>query len=146
MLTISSPGEEGVILNDDHPFPAFVDFVGPTNSPIIVANRNGRENGWLNAAVALTGEVDDEDDDDNWLVEGADETGGIGGYNMMLRMGEDLEKALEASPGSALPAESAANDSYCAIASATDDLGNESDLPDAMTPRVAPPPGPMRCR
>ena len=71
MLTLSSPGEAGVILNDDHPFPAFVDFVGPSESPIIVANRNGRENGWLNAAVALTGEVDaDDDDDDNWLVEG----------------------------------------------------------------------------
>ena len=39
------------------------------------------------------GEVDD-DDDDNWLVEGADETGGIGGYKMMLRMGEDLEKGV----------------------------------------------------
>ena len=131
MLTLSSPGEAGVILNDDHPFPAFVDFVGPTNSPIIVANRNGRENGWLNAAVALTGEVDaDEDDDENWLVEGTDETGGIGGYNMMLLMGEDLEKALEASPGSSLPAESADNDSYCAIALATDDLGNMSELPD----------------
>ena len=106
MLTLSSPGEAGVILNDDHPFPAFVDFVGPTESPIIVANRNGRENGWLNAAVALTGEVDD-DDDDNWLVKGADDTGGVGGYNVMLRIGEDLEAALEASPGSALPAESA---------------------------------------
>ena len=138
MLTLSSPGEAGVILNDDHPFPAFVDFVGPSESPIIVANRNGRENGWLNAAVALTGEVDD-DDDDNWLVEGADETGGIGGYNMMLLMGEDLEKALEASPGSSLPAESAAMDSYCAVASATDDLGNISELPgdDAMC-RAAP--------
>ena len=130
MLAISSPGEDGVILNaDDLPFPAFVDFVGPSESPIIVANRNGRENGWLNAAVALTGEVDD-DDDDNWLVEGADETGGIGGYKMMLRMGEDLEKALAASPGSTLPAESADNDSYCAVASATDDLGNMSELPD----------------
>ena len=95
MLTLSSPGEDGVILNDDHPFPAFVDFVGPTESPIIVANRNGRENGWLNADVALTGEVDaDEDDDENWLVEGegGEGEGGIGGYNMMLLMGEDLEK------------------------------------------------------
>ena len=132
MLTMSSAGEDGEILNDDHPFPAFVDFVGPSESPIIVANRNGRENGWLNAAVALTGEVDaDEDDDENWLVEGADETGGIGGYNMMLLMGEDLEKALEASPSSSLPAESADNDSYCAVALATDDLGNESGRPDA---------------
>ena len=131
MLTLSSPGAAGVILNDDHPFPAFVDFVGPTESPIIVANRNGREAGWLNEAVALTGEVDaDKDDDENWLVEGADETGGIGGYKTMLRIGEDLEAALEASPGSALPAESADNDSYCAVASATDDLGNMSELPD----------------
>ena len=71
------------------------------------------------------------------MVEGADETGGIGGYNMMLRMGEDLEKALEASPGSSLPAESADKDSYCAVASATDDLGNESELPDDDA-RVAP--------
>ena len=132
MLTLSSPGEAGVILNDDHPFPAFVDFMGPSESPIIVANRNGREDGWLNAAVALTGEVDaDEDDDENWLVDGADETGGIGGYNTMLRIGEDLEAALEASPGSALPAESEDSDSYCAVASATDDLGNMSELPDA---------------
>ena len=140
MLTLSSPGEAGVILNDDHPFPAFVDFVGPTNSPIIVANRNGRENGWLNAAVALTGEVDeDEDDDENWLVEGADETGGIGGYNMMLQIGEDLKAALVASPGSSLPDESADKDSYCAVALATDDLGNESELPDAKdTCRAAP--------
>ena len=139
MLTLSSPGEAGVILNDDHPFPAFVDFVGPSESPIIVANRNGRENGWLNEAVALMGEVDD--DDDNWLVKGADETGGIGGYNMMLLMGEDLGKALEASPSSSLPAESADNDSYCAVASATDDLGNRSGLPDADddTCRAAPP-------
>ena len=131
MLILSSPGEDGVILNDDHPFPAFVDFVGPTNSPIIVANRNGREDGWLNAAVALTGEVDaDEDDDENWLVKGADEPGGIGGYNMMLRIGEDLEAALDASPGSALPDESADNESYCAFVSATDDLGNMSERPD----------------
>ncbi len=131
MLALSSGGDSGMILNDDHPFPAFVDFVGPSGSPIIVANRNGRENGWLNAAVALTGEVDaDADDDENWLVEGADETGGIGGYNMMLRMGDDLEKALAASPSSSLPAESADNESYCAIASATDDLGNESELPE----------------
>ena len=66
-------------------------------------------------------------------------TGGIGGYNMMLRIGKDLEAALEASPGSALPAESADNDSYCAVASATDDLGNMSELPDDdATCRVAP--------
>ena len=140
MLALSSVGESGMILNDDHPFPAFVDFMGPSESPIIVANRNGRENGWLNAAVALMGEVDD-DDDDNWLVEGADETAGIGGYNMMLLMGEDLEAALDASPSSSLPAESANSASYCAIASATDDLGNMSELPDDDTDCRAAPAG-----
>ena len=58
---------------------------------------------------------------------------------MMLLMGEDLKKALEASPGSSLPAESADQDSYCAIASATDDLGNMSALPDDdVTCRPAP--------
>ncbi len=144
MLTLSSPGEDGVILNaDDLPFPAFVDFVGPTDSPIIVANPNGRENGWINADVGLMGELGTMGSaKDNWLVVGTAETdaGGIGGYNLMLRMGEDLEKALEASPSSALPAESAANNSYCAVASATDDLGNMSELPDAddATCRVAP--------
>ena len=139
---LSSPGEDGVILNDDHPFPAFVDFVGPSESPIIVANPNGRENGWINADVGLMGELGPMGSErDNWLVMGTDETGGIGGHNLMLRMGEDLEKALEASPGSALPAESAAGDSYCAVASATDDLGNMSELPDLeddATCRAAP--------
>ena len=141
MLVLSSAGESGMILDaDDLPFPAFVDFVGPSESPIIVANPNGREMGWLNADVGLMGKLGTMGSaKDNWLVEGGDDTGGIGGYNMMLRMGEDLEKALEASPGSALPAESADSESYCAIASATDDLGNESERPDDdATCRAAP--------
>ena len=131
MLTLSSPGEDGVILNaEDLPFPAFVDFVGPSGFPIIVANPNGREMGWINADVGLMGKLGTMGSaKDNWLVVGTDSTGGIGGYNLMLRMGEDLEKALEASPSSALPAESAGADSYCAVASATDDLGNMSELP-----------------
>ena len=128
---VSSGGDPGTILNeDDLPFPAFVDFVAPTESPIIVANRNGREDGWLNAAVGLTGEFHGTRGPDNWLVKGADETGGVGGYNMMVRIGDDLEEALAAAPSARLPAESDDTEAYCAIASATDDLGNESGLPD----------------
>ena len=133
MLTLSSPGEAGVILNDDHPFPAFVDFMGPSASPIIVANPNGREMGWINSAVSLSAERK-KATDDAWLVKGEEGEGGIGGYNMGVRVGKDLKAALAAAVASSAPAESAANDSYCAIASATDDLGNESELPkdDAM--------------
>ena len=129
MLTISSPGEDGVILNDDHPFPAFVDFVGPMGSPIIVANPNGREMGWINSAVSLSAERK-KATDDAWLVKGEEVEGGIGGYNMGVRVAKDLKAALAAAVASSAPAESASAGSYCAIASATDDLGNESGLPD----------------
>ena len=138
MLTLSSPGEAGVILNDDHPFPAFVDFVGPTGSPIIVANPNGREMGWINSAVSLSAERK-KATDDAWLVKGEEGEGGIGGYNMGVRVGKDLKAALAAAVASSAPAESRTASSYCAIASATDDLGNESDLPeDDATCRAAP--------
>ena len=138
MLAISSAGTDGKILGDN-PFPAFVDFVGPTESPIIVANPNGREMGWINSAVSLSAERK-KATDDALLFPGDDGTGGIGGYNMAVRVGKDLKAALAAAVASSVPAESAANDSYCAIASATDDLGNESGLPDADddTCRAAP--------
>ena len=144
MLAISSAGTDGKI-RGDNPFPAFVDFKGPTNSPLILANRNGREGGWINAAVALTGKYDADDDKDNWLFEGegGEGEGGIGGYTMVLRIGEDLEKAVAAtrSASPALPATS--EDAMCAVASAMDDLGNESPLPDPdaddATCRAAPP-------
>ena len=130
--------EDGKILNlADLPFPAFFDFVGPVGSPIIIANRGGRENGWINMYVGLTGEFDAMDAKNNWLVEGEEGEGGVGGYNMMVRLGKhgdaDDREALLASAASAMPmmpAESSDGDSYCAIATATDDLGNESPLPD----------------
>ncbi|MDE0082099.1 MAG: hypothetical protein OXT72_05570 [Gammaproteobacteria bacterium] len=138
---ISSDGTSGDILNiDDLPFPAFIDFVGPGHSPVIAANPNGREDGWINAAVSLTAERR-RDTDDAWLVEPADkgDEGGVGGYNMMVRFGEDLKAAATAPVSSKLPAESRDAAAYCAVASAADDLGNESPLADTTTScRAAP--------
>ena len=138
---ISSGGSSGGILNiDDLPFPAFIDFVGPARSPVIVANPNGREDGWINAAVSLTAERR-SGTDDAWLV-GRTEKGddaGVGGYGMMVRTGRDLRAAVAAPATSRLPAESGNAAAYCAVASAADDLGNESPLPDTtLTCRAAP--------
>ena len=131
--SISSVGRYGEILNiDDLPFPAYIDFAGPAHSPILVANPNSREDGWINAAVSLTAERR-EDTDDAWLVEPAErgDEGGVGGYNMMVAFGEDLRAAVAAPVSSRAPAESRDSAAYCAVATAADDLGNRSPLPDA---------------
>ena len=121
---------------------AYIDNVGPANAPIIIANRNGREMGWINGYVGIAGKYDEDDAEDNWLVEGEDGAGdmGVGGYNMMVRIGEDLEEAVGDDASYSLPGESANNSSYCAVAVATDDLGNMTELPDADddTCRAAP--------
>ena len=140
-ITVSSGGENRKILNEDDLPKANIDMVGPSESPIIIANRNGRENGWINAAVGISGTFHASRGKDNWLVMGADTTNGVGGYNMMVRIGDDLEEALEATPSASLPAESDDAEAYCAIASATDDLGNESELPDDDDDCRAAPPG-----
>ena len=136
MATISSAGTDGMILGDS-PFPAFVDFVGPTGSPIIVANPNGRANGWFNADVSLSAERK-KATDDALLTPGDKGTGGVGGYNMGVRVGKDLKAALAAAVASSVPAESASAGSYCAVAMATDALGNESPPAAAATCRGAP--------
>ena len=123
--------EDGNILNTDDLPTANIDMEAPTNAPIIVANRNGRENGWINAAVGISGKFGSGSASDNWLVAGADTTGGVGGYNMGVRIGEDLEEAVGDAAASSLPADSDDNDSYCAVAVAMDDLGNMTELPDA---------------
>ena len=65
--------------------------------------------------------------------------GGVGGYNMMVRFGDDLKAAAAAPVSSRLPAESRDTAAYCAVASAADDLGNESPLPDTtVSCRTAP--------
>ena len=138
---ISSGGTSGAILNiDDLPFPAFIDFVGPPGSPVIAANPNGREDGWINAGVSLTA-ARRRDTDDAWLVEPADRGGdrGVGGYSMTVRFGEDLKAAAAASVPSRWPAESRDAAAYCAVAWAADDLGNESPPPDTTVAcRAAP--------
>ena len=137
MPTISSAGTDGKILGDS-PFPTFVDFVGPTESPIIVANPNGRANGWINADVSLSAERK-KATDDALLTPGDKGTGGIGGYNMAVRVGKDVKAALAAAVASSVPAESASAGSYCAVAMATDALGNESPPADSTaTCRGAP--------
>ena len=136
----SAGGPAGTILNADDVPEANIDNVGPTEAPTIIANRNGREEGWINAAVGIAGEFHSTRGKDNWLVEGDDETMGVGGYNMAIRIGEDLEEAVGDDAMSSLPAESDGADDYCAVAVATDDLGNMTELPDADddTCRVAP--------
>ena len=140
-ISVSSAGQDGTILNEDDLPEANIDMMAPTEAPIIIANRNGREGGWINAAVGIAGEYHAKNAKDNWLVMGVDTTAGVGGYNMAIRIGEDLEEAVGDDATSSLPAESADNSSYCAVAVASDDLGNMTALPDADedTCRPAPP-------
>ena len=108
----------------------YLDFEGP-GAPIFRVNRNDRLDGWINATLALTSTS--SRNADSWLrkLSGSD-AGGVGGYTTQLRFGGDFDEALAATPSSSpsLPEASRSNDAYCAIASAVDDLGNESDLPD----------------
>ena len=77
--------------------------------------------------------------DDALLIPGETGTGGVGGYNMAVRVGKDVKAALAAAVASSLPAEGASAGSYCAVAMATDALGNESPPADSTgTCRGAP--------
>ena len=140
-IGVATAGETATILNKDDLPKANIDMVAPANAPKIIANRNGRQEGWINAAVGLSGRFNAKTAKDNWLVrgDGGAGTGGVGGYNMGVRIGADLKKARAAATGSALPAESANNEAYCAIAVASDGLGNMATLPaDTTTCRAAP--------
>ena len=105
----------------------YLDYEGPS-APTFFPNPNGREDGWVNMAVDLLGEQ--SSNEDGWLTYNDDDAG-VGGYVTQLRYGADLEEALAApaSTMATLPEESDVNE-YCAVASAVDLLGNESDLPD----------------
>ena len=135
------PGGAPPIVNANHPFPVRIDVLGPATSPTFAANPRERQNGWINAAMVMTGlngAVNPGNPPDGWLVPGAGDTG-IGGATRQLRMDGTspgtVNAALAAAPFTApvLPAPSLSNNSYCAIASATDDLGNESPLPASGT-------------
>ena len=127
------------ILNgDDDIFPINLDYDGP-GEPVFRPNPNDRADGWINATVDFTAKYvasGSRKNLDGWLVYGDEETVedvvGVGGYTAQLSVGEDIEEALLAAPSSSptLPADSEDNDAYCFVASAVDDLGNESDLPD----------------
>lgn len=139
-LIWSAGGSREILNIDDLPFPAFIDFAGPAHAPVIAANPNGREDGWINAAVSLTAERR-RDTDDAWLVGPAErgDEGGVGGYNMMVVFGEDLRAAVAAPFSSRVPAESRDATAYCALATAADDLGNRTPPPDAsLSCRPAP--------
>ena len=142
----AGPGGAGSIINIDHPFPGPIDFLGP-GTPLFTANPNGRQNGWINGAVGLTGANDTPSaTDDDWInmPAGSADTG-VGGYNRWLR--SDLtapgttDAAVAATPEAApaLPAPTVNNDDICFVTSASDDLGNESALPAAGTTCTSPP-------
>ena len=140
MLTMSSAGEDGVILNaEDLPFPAFVDFVGPS-APTFFPNPNGREGGWVDGKVDYLG-AQTTSNENGWLTySNDDDEAGVGGYDPVLRYaavpssggGTGLDEAIAAPilTLANLPGESQKN-AYCAVASAVDLLGNQSALPNA---------------
>ena len=130
------------ILNTDHPFPINLDYLGQ-GAPTFVANPNGRQNGWINATVRLVG-TNSSITDDDWLTPGLAD-GGVGGYNPALRTDTTAPSTVAAANAAtpeaalALPAPTVNNDDICFVASATDDLGNESTLPAAgacLTPTI----------
>ena len=123
------------VLNDDI-FPLYLDYFAPS-APTFYPNPNKREDGWVNLTVDFLGEQK-ASNKDGWLNYNSDDAG-VGGYQPVLRYaeapssGDGLEEALAAPilTLANLPGESKDADAYCAVVSAVDLLGNESDLPDA---------------
>ena len=137
------------ILNIDHPFPINIDYLGP-GAPLLVPNPNGRQNGWINAAVGLAlpndGAAPSTTDDDWFSMPAGAADLGVGGYNRWLRIGDGtagtVAAALAATPEAdpvTLPAPTVNNDDLCFLPSATDDLGNESTLPAGTVACTTPP-------
>ena len=118
------------VLNDDI-FPLYLDYDGPS-APTFYPNPNKREGGWVNLTVDFLGEQK-SGNKDGWLNYNSDDAG-VGGYQPVLRYAEvpkwgGLEEALAAPilTLANLPGESEKADAYCAVVSAVDLLGNESD-------------------
>ncbi|MGQ0540056.1 MAG: beta strand repeat-containing protein [Gemmatimonadaceae bacterium] len=111
-------------------------------APTFMANPNIRQNGWLNAAVGLTG-LNTSLTDNDWLVNGAADAG-VGGYVRLLRTGAgptvNAAIAATASATPTLPAPTLNNNDLCAVISAADLLGNESARPASGTVCTSPPP------
>ena len=118
---------------EDEIFSIQLDYAGP-GAPVFRPNPNDRQEGWINDAVGLAAKhvtSGSKKNLDGWLFYGAT-GGGVGGNTVQLQVGEDIEEALAATASSTpvLPAASKKNDAYCFVASAVDDLGNRSKLPD----------------
>ena len=118
---------------EDEIFSIQLDYAGP-GAPVFMPYPNGREDGWINDEVDLVAKhvtSGSKKNLDGWLIFGA-AGAGVGGYTAQLQVGEDIEEALAATASSTptLPAASKKKDAYCFVASAVDDLGNRSELPD----------------
>lgn len=124
----------------------------PPGSPTFEANPNIRQNGWINPgsvspaanALQLTGRYTGGNPN-GWMNNGAADAGvGIGAgnaapwYNRMLRYGAgplvDVANATAGSGTPTPPVPTLGPGDMCAVASATDALGNESALPGTGTP------------
>ena len=122
-------------------FPINLDFEGP-EIPVFMVNPNGREGGWINEAVKLTGKHSGTSNKDGWLTYGAG-GGGVGGYIAQLRYSASdprvVASARAAAPSTTpeLPAATSSTSKICFVASATDLLGNQSALPKATADCVS---------
>ena len=120
-------------------------------APTFVANPNGRQSGWINGAVTIgnnSGATSNA-----WLANGSADQGIGGGvvtatsYLRFIRVdasgttGSTVTAARGATAASTLttPAPSAGFNSYCAVISARDELGNESALPASGSACTGPP-------
>ena len=119
------------ILNHEGVFPLRLDFEGP-GAPRFQPNPNGRQLGWINDMVELTGKYDEKTNKDGWLVYGSAGVG-VGGNAAQLRYSTTtpsiVNGAIAAEASSTLP-EATRKDAICFVVTAMDLLGNESALPD----------------
>ena len=128
------PEESGAL--NDNIFPIRLDFKGPT-PPVFKVNPNGREGGWINADVNLTGENGSGAKANGWLIYYDNDNDGVGGYIPQLRYSTSDSRSVAAareataSANPELPAETRSGSSICFVVTATDLLGNESALPPA---------------
>jgi hypothetical protein len=131
-----------------------LDNRGP-GTPTLVQNPRIRQNGWINAAVGVLAVNTGSAATANNLITAGTADGGVGGYAPQVRvaassLGGTVDAALATAPlttaaaaatGALSP--SLTKDSYCGVWSATDALGNESNLPATgagivCTPTVVP--------
>jgi hypothetical protein len=126
----------------------------PPGPPTFWGNPNGRENGWINAAVAIGSNTSGSLTSNNWLVNGTLDQGIGGGgvtpsatsYQRFIRVGDNaagtaaVANAATASSTFTLPAPSITSSSLCAVITSRDELANESALP-ANNAACTPPPG-----